>query len=237
MMSFEKTTASQTILCSMMVPHTVMRCHEFCHVLQVAVSLTTFYHLWFSDSEQFPLFRQILVLSVFMPLWPGPQHKKRFGIHWAPQPSLHTLLPSTICKWAVVSLNPPGSPLLKTKGARPRGWWAWPGLWRQPILTASRWPPSVLLACLPWRADPAVCWRGCRRLPGSGWTGSGWPQLLRCGCLHCAGRSRRSWHALGSVCGRLHSAAGGEISLDWKNASLLKRDLISNCTNMDLLIK
>ena len=47
-------------------------------------------------------------------------------------------------------------PFPKTKGARPRRWWAWPGLRRQPILTASRWPPSGLLACLPWRADPDV---------------------------------------------------------------------------------
>lgn len=83
-----------------------MRCHEFCHVLQVAVSLNTSYHLWFSDSEQSLLFRQILVLSVFMPLWPRPQHKKRFRIHWAPQPvsTPPTQLPCTTCKWAMVSL-------------------------------------------------------------------------------------------------------------------------------------
>lgn len=41
-----------------------------------------------------------------MLLWPGPQHKKRFGIHWAPQPvsTPPTQLPCTTCKWALVSL-------------------------------------------------------------------------------------------------------------------------------------
>ena len=84
----------------------------------------------------------------------------------------------------------------------------WPGSRRQWIFTVSRCPPSGLLAGLPWQADSAVCWRGCLRLPCSGWRGSGWQQLPLRGCLRRADRGCESWHGRGSVCRCPHSAAG-----------------------------
>lgn len=185
MMSFEKTTVSQTILCSMWWFYT----HEW-DVMNFAMfykwhALNTSYHLWFSDSEQFPLFRQNSAVCVHAAVARTPTQKEASEstgfCSQSPHPPLQ--LPCTTCKWALVSLALESTRLAPSqdKGGQAGGWWAWPGLRRQPIHAVSRWPPSGLLACLPL-ADPAVCWRGCRRLPGSGWTGSGWPQLLRCGC-------------------------------------------------------
>lgn len=109
---------------------------------------------------------------------------------------------------------------------------------RQFILTVQSLahPPGSWTG-LPWHADSVVCWRGCLQLPCSGWKGSGWQQLLLCGCLHYIDRSYKSWRGKGSVCGRLHQAVDQEISLDLKNALLLKRDLISNFMYVVLFIK
>lgn len=90
---------------------------------------------------------------------------------------------------------------------------------------------------LPWQPDSVVCWRGSLLLPCSGWKGSGQQQLLLCGCLHYIDRSYKSWHDKGSVCGHQHSAVDQKISLDVKNALLLKRDLISNCMYVVFPIK
>lgn len=126
----------------------------------------------------------------------------------------------------------------KGRGGRAAGWRLWPGSRRQWMLTVQSLahPPGSWTG-LPWHAGSAACWRGCLQPACSEWKGSGWQQLPLCGCLRCTDRSYKSWHGKGSVCGRRRWAADWEISLDWKNALLLKRDLISNCMYMDLVIK